>query len=355
MRPDDAQWRQTRSNGQHPPPGYATTEALLYLHQIASFHPENIIDNDFLERLGIGSDSEWILERVGIRERRTVLPLEYIAQTMNADPSQASRVSQYSNCQTGAAAARTALDMAGLQKEQIGLVIAGGCSPQQLIPAEACTIAAELGIRAPAFDISSACSSFAIQLCRLFDTRPEKLPDYILVINAENNTRTVDYRDRSTAVLWGDCSTACILSPKIPGTLKIARGFFDSDPGGCHQVTIPCGGHFSQNGRAVQSFAVRKTLNVLEQLGFPHGGEEVGRSFFIGHQANLTMLQSVCRHYGIDSQRHWYNVDYFGNCGAAGAPSVLGQNMHRLEDGDQLYLIVVGSGLTWGGLVFQKV
>ncbi len=84
----------------------------VFVHGVGHFHPENVIDNRFLSSLEIGSDEQWILDRVGIKSRRTVLPLDYIATTKNASPDQASRVSMYSNAETGAKAARLALERA---------------------------------------------------------------------------------------------------------------------------------------------------------------------------------------------------------------------------------------------------
>ena len=170
----------------------------LFVHALGHFHPENVIDNRFLEELDIGTSDEWITERVGIRERRTVLPLEYIKKTRNADVRAAQEAALYSNVETGKRAANVALERAKLAASDIGMVIAGGCSPEMCIPAEACRIAAALGIEAPAFDVSSACSTFAAQLHLLASMRG--LAPYVLVINPENNTRTVSYADRSTAV-----------------------------------------------------------------------------------------------------------------------------------------------------------
>jgi len=319
------------------------------------FHPENRIDNAFLSSLGIGTDDEWILERVGIRSRRTVLPLDYIRETKNVRPSESHAVSLHTNAQTGAYAARLALDRAGIDASQIGLVIAGGCSPQYAIPAEACSIAAELGIQAPAYDINSACSSFAVQLHQLRAMRPESLPDYVLVVNAENNTRTVDYSDRRTAVLWGDASAAAVVSMKVRSALQVSASLVESDPSGWGKVVIPMGGHFSQNGKAVQAFAIRKSLAALRTLRSQMKGDPRG-AWFIGHQANLTMLESVCRRAEITPDHHLQNVDEYGNCGAAGAPSVLSQHWDRFtrtSESSEIVLVVVGSGLTWGGLLIQ--
>lgn len=327
-------------------------EAPLYVHGIGHFHPENEIDNDFLRDLGIGTDPEWILERVGIRSRRTVMPLEYIKETKNAHPTDAGAVSVYSNAETGARAAKMALERAGIQPKDVGCIVMGGCSPQSLAPAEACLVAAELGLQCPSFDLNSACSTFAAQIHILRSMRPEALPDYVLVVVAENNTRTVDYSDRGTAVLWGDGSAAAVVSLKIHSPVQISNSVIDSDPSGWNKVRIPTGGHFTQQGSQVQAFAIRKTLSTLRLLQNAMEGEQE-RLYFIGHQANLLMLNAVGERGGINRDRHLFNVDRYGNCGAAGAPSVLSQNWERFTAGDELAMVVVGSGLTWGGLLFR--
>jgi len=322
----------------------------LSLISLGHFHPPNVMDNEFLVSLDIGVDKEWILKRVGIHERRTVLPLDYIRETRNRDPRASAEASAFSNAQTGAHAACHALTRAGLAAKDIGMVIAGGCSPQYLIPAQACLTTAELGIDCPAFDVNSACSSFAAQIHFLSAMRPETLPEYILVLNVENNTRTVDYTDRRTAVLWGDCTSAAIVSPRSRGRASIVASTLQSDPSGWKHVVIPAAGHFRQDGQAVQSFAIRKTVSTFSELAAvaPHDSHPA----FVGHQANLMVLESVCRRSEIPPERHFFNVDRFGNCGAAGAPSVLSQNWDQIRNG-YVAVVVVGSGLTWGGVLLN--
>jgi 3-oxoacyl-[acyl-carrier-protein] synthase-3 len=98
---------------------------VLYLHGLGHYYPENIITNRFLEDLDIGATENWILERVGIRTRRTSLPLDYIRQTKNSDLRAALDVSSSNNIITGAAAARIAIERAGISADDIGLVISG--------------------------------------------------------------------------------------------------------------------------------------------------------------------------------------------------------------------------------------
>jgi 3-oxoacyl-[acyl-carrier-protein] synthase-3 len=292
------------------------------------------------------------MERVGIRSRRTVLPLSYILETRNHNPAEAIRQSAFTNRQTAAKAAELAMKRAGLRASDIGMVISGSCSPQYCTPAEACTIAAELGIVGPAFDLNSACSSFAVQLHFLNLMRPEAVPDYVLVVSPENTTRLVNYNDRSSSVLWGDASAAAIISTKIPSRWRIVYSVMESDNKRWDKVSIPPGEHFRQEGSAVQAFAIKRSIAVLSEIR-RHVTGDPDRLFFVGHQANLRMLQNVCEKAAIAPDRHLYNVDRFGNCGAAGAPSVLSQNWDNLNEGDEIALVSVGAGLSWSGLLVQ--
>jgi len=331
---------------------------VLHLHALGHFHPENVIDNAFLESLGIDTNDAWIMERVGISRRHTVLPLDYIRATKNKDPRAAIEAATMSNAETGAKAGQLALQRAGLKPSDIGMVLAGSCSPDECIPAEANRIAAELGVDGPCLDVSSACSSFASQLYFLEAMRPEKLPDFIMLVNPENSTRVVDYSDRSACVLWGDCSSACIVSPRIPGPWKITETYLKGDPAGADKVKVPRFGHFTQQGAEVQKFAVKRGGETLEYLRgkWLAGGE--GRSSeqltFIGHQANLRMLEAIARRGEVSDRRHLYNVDRRGNVGASGAPSVLSEHWGSDALGQAIALCVVGSGLTWAGALMER-
>ena len=324
----------------------------LYLHSLGHFHPENEITNRFLEELDIGTDEEWILDRVGIRSRRTVLPLDYIRDTRNRDPSQAMAAALYTHADTGVLATEMALERAGITRDAIGMVIAGSSRPGLSSPADACHIAAQLGVEAPAFDMNSACTSMWIALYMLSNMRPESLPDYVLVVAAESLTTTVDYEDRSASVLWGDCTAAAIVSTRVPSRIQILDSTVQCSPAGYEKVMVPLFGHFSQKGRTVQMFAIKKTVRCLRKIQetFPSSGRRLN---FVGHQANLRMLESVCQQCDIDDERHLSNVVEYGNGGAAGAPSVLSMNWDRWTDQDDVAVIGVGSGLTWASYVLR--
>ncbi len=324
----------------------------LYVHGFGHFHPENEITNLFLEELDIGTDEEWIMERVGIRSRRTVLALDYIRDTRNRDPSQAMEAALYTHADTGVLATEMALERAGITRDAIGMVIAGSSRPGLSSPADACQIAAGLGMEVPALDINSACTSMWVAMYMLSNMLPKSLPDYVLVVAPESLTTTVDYNDRAASVLWGDCTAAAIVSTRIPSRIQMLQNTVECSPAGYEKVVVPLFGHFKQEGRTVQMFAIKKTVRCLRRIQktFPSPGRRLN---FVGHQANLRMLESVCQQCDIDDERHHSNVVEFGNGGAAGAPSVLSMNSDRWTDQDDVAVIGVGSGLTWASYVLR--
>lgn len=318
---------------------------MLYLHGIGHYHPENIITNRFIAELDIGSDEEWIMERVGIQSRRTSLSLDYIRDTRNRDVREASEASIISRPVASAKAARMAFERAHLTPQDIGMVIAGSCTPGRMIPAEAATIAAELEIEAPCVDINSACSTFVVQLAFLAGMAQGSLPNFVLVVNPETFTHAVDYSDRSVAPLFGDGFSAAVVSNLIPSSISFEGFSYTSAPALWEKVVIAPYGHFNQDGKSVQRYAIRTVTQAIQTIQNECGREADGLKF-IGHQANFLMLAHVCEKCGISTENHWYNVVDFGNTGSSGAPIVLSQNFERLKNGDHVAMAVVGSGLT---------
>jgi 3-oxoacyl-[acyl-carrier-protein] synthase-3 len=318
----------------------------LNLLGLGHFHPTNEISNSFLESLDIGTDDEWILERVGIRSRRTVLPLDYIRQTRNSESRASGEAAEWTNAELGAQAARMALARAGISAGDVGLVVGGGCAPDTVSPAEACNVSRLLEIAAPSLDVNSACTSFLAGIHMLSMMREDALPDYVLLVSMESMTRTVDYSDRSAAVLWGDAGLAAVLSPRHTGRARLVASALESNPAGADKVVIPRQGYFVQEGRTVQTFAIKKTGLLYDRLKAEY--EDPARALhFVGHQANLRMLEAVCRRSEIAADRHHANVEWYGNTGAASSGTVLSQNWEKWGPGDDVAVVGVGSGLTW--------
>jgi 3-oxoacyl-[acyl-carrier-protein] synthase-3 len=320
----------------------------LFLHGLGHFHPENEITNRFLEELDIGTSEAWILERVGIRSRRTVLPLDYLRRTRNLELRAANEAALYTNAELGRRAAELAIARAGIDRSEIGMLIAGGSAPDSLTPAEACWIARALELEVPALDVNSACTSFLAQIFLLEAMRPEALPPFVLLVVPEIATKIVRYDDRASAVLWGDGAAAAVVSTRVPGRARILGARLASSPAGAEKVVVPRLGWFAQDGRAVQTFAIKKTVAVFEELRADHADPE-RTLHFVGHQANLRMLEAVCQRCAIPDERHHYNVDEYGNTAGASSASVLSMRWEKWGPGDDVAVAGVGAGLTWAG------
>jgi 3-oxoacyl-[acyl-carrier-protein] synthase-3 len=324
----------------------------LFLHGLGHYHPENEITNRFLEELDIGTSDAWILERVGIRSRRTVLPLDYLRETRNRDLRAANEAALYTNAELGRRAAELALARAGIDRGEVGMLIAGGSAPDSLTPAEACWIARALGLEVPAFDVNSACTSFLAQIFLLEAMRPEALPPFVLLVVPEIATKIVRYDDRAAAVLWGDGAAAALVSTRVPARAHICGARLASSPAGAEKVVVPRLGWFAQDGRAVQTFAIKKTVAVFDELRAAFARPE-RTLHFVGHQANLRMLEAVCQRCGIPPGRHHYNVDEYGNTAGASSASVLSMRWDKWGPGDDVAVAGVGAGLTWAGYVVR--
>jgi 3-oxoacyl-[acyl-carrier-protein] synthase-3 len=318
----------------------------MFIHGIGHWHPPTQLDNAFLESLDLGTTDAWVLQRVGIRTRHTALSLDYIRSTRNADPREAAAAASCDGIEMAARAAAVAMARAGVSRDDIGLVVAGSSAPAHTAPSTASLVAERLGIAAPAFDMNAACSSFVLHASVLASW---PFNGFVLTVYPEDLTRAVDYRRREAAVLMGDGAAACVWSRSERGPILVTDAGFGSDPSRAATVGIRNGGHLEQDGPAVQSFAVKRTVALLRGL---HRDNE----FFVGHQANLRMLQVVCEHASIPRERHLWNVDVRGNCGAAGAPSVLSEHWDELvRPNTDVVVVQVGAGLSWGSFRMRTV
>jgi 3-oxoacyl-[acyl-carrier-protein] synthase-3 len=250
-----------------------------------------------------------------------------------------------------ALAARMALKRAGLTTDDIGLVVSGSSIPGHTTPAEAATVAAALEIEVPCFDLNSACTTFGMQMHFVGMMTADKLPPFVLMVQPEAITRVIDYSDRSQAVLFGDGTTAVVVSASVKARVALVDSNCGTKASAWEKVTVPTGAHFRQDGHAVQGFAIRRMTESVQDL---KAGLAEGQRFrFIGHQANFGALQTVCERAEITGQDHWYNVNDFGNTGSSGAPAVLSEHWDELAPGDRLAICLVGAGLTWSNLLFS--
>ena len=325
---------------------------MLHIVGMGSFHPRTQIDNKFIEDLNIGTNSEWILDKIGIHIRVSTLPLDYIRETRNQNPKEARSLASHTPTELGALAAEKALKSAGISSSQIGLVICNTCTPNENFSSEAQRIANALDITAPTYDVLTACPAFALHMDYLNNFREETLPDYVLCISTAAMTQKVNYNDRSDAAIWGDGAAAWIVSAKHEGKLALLDSTYGTDASRCEAVVVDTFGFFHQDGRAVRDFSVRHTVRLIKAMEAKH---EINweRDVFVGHQANATMLRQVTENRGIPEKSHWHNVTFLGNQAAAGAPASLALHWDEIKKGQKVVVAVVGAGLSWGSLLFE--
>lgn len=324
--------------------------------------PSEKIDNSFFESLNIGTTEDWIVQRTGIKSRHSVLSKKiiraiYEGELTSLDLMKDQQIPTIADLSFGP------WQQIIQQKQQshsslpigCGALICGTSVPDFDIPANASMIAHHLGIPTTfCLDVNTACSSFVSNLCvakALLDSKQQKS---ISIFNVERYSLKLDYRDRSSCVLFGDGSTACFveMGDNLKG-LHLLDIMVQTDPLGSQQVKVPYGGLFYQNGRAVQKFAIHSTCVMTEAIIKKNQLKIGDIRYFIGHQANLRMLQSAVKKIGFTEEQHLYNVHKYGNQGAAGAPSVLFENWKNFQPGDYIVLTVVGAGLTWGSALFR--
>lgn len=324
----------------------------VFLHGLGHAHPVNEITNRFLEELDIGTNDAWILERVGIRSRRTVLSLDYIRETRNRNPWEAVEALESSNVELATTAAEMAIARAGIDRREIGMVISGSSATDVHSPAEACLVARALDLEVPSFCVQSACTSFYVQLYLMSLMQPERLPDYVLLVAPDTLTTTVDYNDRASAVLWGDAAAAAVVSTRHPVPRSVIGNSLEGSPAGADKVVVPRVGHFRQEGRTVQMFGIKRMTRCIETLREQFTEED--RTFhFVGHQANLRMLETVRNQCGIPPEHHHSNVEWYGNTGAASSATVISMNWDKWTVHDDVAVAGVGSGLTWSSYLIR--
>ena len=335
----------------------AAPKEKIFLVSMGHGFPPHLIENEFFEDLGIGASAEWIRERTGIERRYSVLHPDTLRKLQNKSLSYLD-VLRESNL--GISISEFTVQPWEMVSQCANhslapeVVICGTSIPDYDIPSNASRIAARLQLNSFCFDANSACSSFLTDLLIAKGLLASHAFSTAAIFTPERYSIRLDYTDRKSSFLFGDgCAAAYLLRAPEANGFEVLDVNMRSDAAGWKSVQIPVGGYFEQNGAAVQKFAIKKTCESTDEILERNGFHLSQIKYFIGHQANLRMLQSVCTKLGISEAQHLYNVDQFGNQGAAGGPIVLSQNWHRFVPGDLVVMTLVGSGLTWGSALLR--
>ena len=312
-----------------------------------SYLPQRILTNDELAGM-VDTSDEWIVQRTGIHERRIAAPGE-----MTSD--------------MGLKAAQAALAAAGLDAGAIDLIVLGTSTPDNTFPATAVSIQAALGItHGAAFDLQAVCSGFVFAFATADAFLKSGAFKRALVIGAETFSRILDWSDRGTCVLFGDGAGAIVVEAQDqPGTRE-DRGLLTShlrsdgrykdklyvDGGPSTTGTV---GHLRMEGREVFKHAVAKVSDVIEDAFAATGFTAADVDWFVPHQANVRIIDSTARKFGIPSERVVRTVDRHGNTSAASIPLALADAVadRRIKRGNLILLEAMGGGFTWGSAMLR--
>jgi len=313
---------------------------------LGKYLPARVLTNADLERMVETSD-QWIVERTGIRERRIAAEDETTA-TM------------------GTEAARMALRSAGIGPESIDLVVCATCTPDGMFPASACLIQDALGARnAAAFDVNAVCVGFIAALATAAQFIEAGSYERVLVVGSEVMSRIVNWRDRTTCVLFGDGAGAVVLERAESGGagsffLKSdgsgARFLYARGPASAPSLVSEAEGYYMvMDGREIFRFAVRAMEDASRQVLAAAGLASGDVGLVIPHQANQRIIMAVAKALSIPMERMYSNVGRYGNTSSATIPVALCEAWEegRLKEGDRLVLVAFGGGLVWGASVVE--
>jgi len=310
---------------------------------IGSSVPDNIIRNEDLAELGY--DADWIVQRTGILQRRHAPP-------------------EMATSDLALEAATACIEDAGVDRQDIDLVLVGTYTPDTPMPSTACAIQDRLGLCAPAVDLQAACAGFMYSLvtaAQYVATGCCRLP---LVIGADCNSRVVNPADKRTYPLFGDAAGAVVLGPGSDeqGLVAFSLG---SDGSGGNLLIRPMGGSrmpyteadnndgrawLHMEGRPIFKWSIRLLSETVGDV-LRHAKMTLDDvDLVIFHQANMRIISSAVDNMGIDPDKVFNNLQYYGNTSAASIPLALDEayRQGRVRRGDHVLLSGFGGGLTWG-------
>jgi len=314
-----------------------------------SYAPEEVVTNDDLADLGC--DSDWIIKRTGIRERR------------KARGDEATSDMAYE-------ASIRCLKDAGVSANDIDLILVATMTPDHPTPSAACHLQRRLGATAPAMDINAACAGFMYALVTGAQFVSAGNAARVLVVGADLMSRTINPHDQKTYPLFGDGAGAVLLVPDKPEGAGILKYTLGSEGCGGKMLCIPAGGsrtplvpdafnegrhYLWMDGRAVFKWAVRvvaeSSIDVLNEAGL----QSDDLSLIILHQANQRIIDSAVADLGVSRESVFVNVDRYGNTSGASIPLALDEAVRagRIQRGQHALLCGFGSGLAWGTAVLR--
>ena len=327
-------------------------EAVRHAHVTGwgRYAPAQVLTNADLEKL-VDTSDDWIQSRTGIRERRVAAAHETTASM-------------------GAVAGLRAIRTAGLEPDDIDLILLATLTPDYWMPSTAALVKEAIGnTKATAFDVMAACSGFVYGFATAQAYIQAGLAKHVLVIGAELLTRFLDYTDRSTCILFGDGAGAVVLSASDEpgGALGIEM---TTEPRGAYMIWLPAGGskappsagtisrgeHFVRmEGKETYRFATKTLASTALESIARSGLQPSDIDLFIPHQANIRIIEAVAKGLDLPMDKMFVNLDKYGNTSAASVPIALAEavNEGRVKVGDNIVIVAFGAGFTSGAVTIN--
>lgn len=326
--------------------------ASVIIAGVGAYAPERVLTNEDLTKM-VDTSDEWIRTRSGIRERHI------------AGPEQA--------CSDLAIpAAQRALADAKMSASDVDLLIVATATPDYPLPSTACVVQHKLGVppHATAFDIAAACSGFVYALEIAYGQLLTGRYKCALIIGAEKLSSIVDWKDRTTCVLFGDGAGAAVLKKVDQDGIGIIGSDLGADGELAEYLYTPAGGsrcpttpktiedrgHFLRmKGKEIFKNAVRVMETVAREMVEQHGLTFDQINLVIPHQANIRIVEALAGNLGVPMDRFYVNIDRFGNTSSASIPLALDEARRagKIKPGDYTLLVAFGAGFTYGSTLIR--
>jgi len=318
-----------------------------------SYVPPKKLTNFDLQEMGLDTTDEWIVQRTGVKERRIAEP-------------------DVNTSDLSLEASLKALDMAGIKAKDLDLIIVGTITPDTCCPSAANWLQAKLDApNAITFDVTAACSGFIFGLNIASQYLKTGYCKHILVVGAEIMSRTLNWTDRKTCILWGDGAGAALLALGEEGH-EILSTHIHTDGANGQDLLLPGGGssttpishesvdkglHLLNMIEANISFrvAVRHFVDSIKEAAAFNNVTVEDINWFVPHQANLRMFQSMAKSLKISMDKFYVTLNKYGNISSASCAIAFDEAVRSgsIKEGDLICLPVFGGGLTWGSALIR--
>lgn len=298
-----------------------------------SYLPAKVLTNYDLEKI-VDTSHDWIFTRSGIVERHFAAENELTSDL-------------------ALQASLKAIEAAGINADEIDLVIVATTSPDMSFPGTACILQDKLGIKngGPAFDIQAVCGGFIYALNTADMYIRGGQAKTVLVVGAEVLSRMLDWNDRTTCVLFGDGAGAVILRASATPGIVAAKLHAD----GSHRNMLKADPLISMDGKSVFKFAVKVLSDVVEEILDEKKLTGADIDWLVPHQANIRIIEATAKKLGLDMDKVVVTVDLHGNTSAASIPLALDTAVRdgRIKSGQNILIEAVGGGFTWGAVLIR--